>query len=249
MNSKELIFSTIILVLILIGFGVLITRGAEKRALEEQEEESTMLTTEGSDILGDVNNNSEPIQQNNNQPPAQRQPVQNQKLNAFSQPPAMNLTEGADYKVQIATNMGNITIDLYEDLAPVTVNSFVFLASQGYYDGLIFHRVIQDFMIQGGDPTGTGRGGPGYSFEDEQTGKPLIKGSLAMANAGPGTNGSQFFIVTADATPWLDGKHTNFGEVIEGLDVVEAISKVQTGPGDKPTQDIVMQKVLVLEQR
>src|SRR6266481_1592540 len=124
------------------------------------------------------------------------------------------------------TNHGDISIELFDDDAPKTVENFVSLARKGFYDGVIFHRVIPDFMIQGGDPTGTGSGGPGYTFEDEFNDHPVARGALAMANAGPNTNGSQFFIVTAEATPWLDGKHAVFGRVTKGMDVVDAISSV-----------------------
>jgi len=138
----------------------------------------------------------------------------------------------------IHTNKGAIAVELFDDDAPKTVQNFTKLAGEGFYDGVIFHRVIPDFMIQGGDPTGTGSGGPGYQFEDEFNDHPVERGALAMANAGPNTNGSQFFIVTADACPWLDGKHTVFGRVASGMDVVDAISKVDTGPGDRPRDDV-----------
>jgi cyclophilin family peptidyl-prolyl cis-trans isomerase len=136
------------------------------------------------------------------------------------------------------TNHGTIELELFDEDAPKTVENFKKLASDGFYDGVIFHRVIEDFMIQGGDPTGTGSGGPGYQFEDEQNEHAVVRGSLAMANAGPNTNGSQFFIVTADACPWLDGKHTVFGRVTNGMDVVDAISKVDVGPGDRPRDEV-----------
>src|SRR3989442_6974810 len=126
----------------------------------------------------------------------------------------------------LRTNHGAIAIELYPDDAPKTVDNFVKLARDGFYDGLIFHRVIPDFMIQGGDPTGTGSGGPGYQFEDESNPHKVERGALAMANAGANTNGSQFFIVTADACPWLDGKHTVFGRVASGMDVVDVIAQV-----------------------
>jgi peptidyl-prolyl cis-trans isomerase B (cyclophilin B) len=141
------------------------------------------------------------------------------------------------------TNHGPIGIELYPDDAPKTVENFTKLAQDGYYDGIIFHRVIPDFMIQGGDPTGTGRGGPGYTFEDEFNEHKVERGALAMANAGPNTNGSQFFIVTADACPWLDGKHTVFGRVTDGMDVVDAISGVATDAGDRPRQDVVIERI------
>ena len=143
------------------------------------------------------------------------------------------------------TNHGSIEIELFDDDAPKTVQNFVKLAKDGFYDGVIFHRVIQDFMIQGGDPTGTGSGGPGYQFEDEFNDHKVVRGALEMANAGPNTNGSQFFIVTTDAAPWLDGKHTVFGQVTSGMDVVDAIEGVETGPGDKPREDVRIESVTV----
>src|ERR671936_17879 len=143
------------------------------------------------------------------------------------------------------TNHGTIELELFDDDAPKTVENFTKLARDGFYDGVIFHRVIQDFMIQGGDPTGTGSGGPGYQFEDEFNDHPVERGALAMANAGPNTNGSQFFIVTAEACPWLDGKHTVFGEVTNGMDVVDSISYVDVDAHDKPRQDVVIERVSV----
>jgi cyclophilin family peptidyl-prolyl cis-trans isomerase len=143
------------------------------------------------------------------------------------------------------TNHGAIEIELFDDDAPKTVENFKKLARDGFYDGVIFHRVIQDFMIQGGDPTGTGSGGPGYQFEDEFNDHKVVRGALAMANAGPNTNGSQFFIVTTDAAPWLDGKHTVFGQVTAGMDVVDTIEKVDTGPGDRPSDDVRIESVTV----
>src|SRR6187397_3603610 len=141
------------------------------------------------------------------------------------------------------TSEGPIEIELYPDDAPKTVENFTKLAGDGFYDGLIFHRVIPDFMIQGGDPTGSGRGGPGYQFEDEFNAHKVDRGALAMANAGPNTNGSQFFIVTADACPWLDGKHTVFGRVTGGMDVVDAIATVETDASDRPREEVTIQRV------
>jgi peptidyl-prolyl cis-trans isomerase B (cyclophilin B) len=141
------------------------------------------------------------------------------------------------------TNAGPIKVRFFDEDAPKTVENFRKLAGEGFYDGLIFHRVIKDFMVQGGDPEGTGTGGPGYTFEDEINQHKIVRGALAMANAGPNTNGSQFFIVTADAAPWLDGKHTVFGEVIEGMDAVDAIEGTETGPGDRPTEPQVIERV------
>ena len=143
------------------------------------------------------------------------------------------------------TSKGAIALELHDADAPKTVDNFVKLARDGFYDGVIFHRVIRDFMIQGGDPTGTGSGGPGYTFEDEFNDHKVVRGALAMANAGPNTNGSQFFIVTADAAPWLDGKHTVFGRVTEGMDVVDAIESADTDARDKPREDIRIERVVV----
>jgi cyclophilin family peptidyl-prolyl cis-trans isomerase len=136
------------------------------------------------------------------------------------------------------TTEGTIAFELFDEDAPKTVENFRKLASDGFYDGLTFHRIIPDFMIQGGCPQGTGTGGPGYTFEDEINSHLIVRGALAMANAGPNTNGSQFFIVTAGACPWLDGKHTVFGQVSEGMDVVEKLEGVPTDGGDRPTEPI-----------
>ena len=141
------------------------------------------------------------------------------------------------------TNHGPIELELFEGEAPKTVENFRKLAEDGFYDGVIFHRIIPDFMIQGGDPTGTGTGGPGYSFEDEFNDHKIVRGALAMANAGPNTNGSQFFIVTTEAASWLDGKHTVFGQVTDGMDVVDTISSVETGPGDRPREEVRIESV------
>jgi cyclophilin family peptidyl-prolyl cis-trans isomerase len=141
------------------------------------------------------------------------------------------------------TSEGAIEFELYPDEAPKTVENFVKLARDGFYDGVIFHRVIPDFMIQGGDPTGTGMGGPGYEFEDEFNEHRVVRGALAMANAGPNTNGSQFFIVTAEATPWLDGKHTVFGKVTSGMDVVDRISEAERDDNDRPASPVAIERV------
>jgi peptidyl-prolyl cis-trans isomerase B (cyclophilin B) len=143
----------------------------------------------------------------------------------------------------LKTNAGAIVVELHDEDAPKTVENFRKLAGEGFYDDLTFHRVITDFMIQGGCPEGTGRGGPGYTFEDEVNDHKVERGALAMANAGPNTNGSQFFIVTTDAAPWLDGKHTVFGRVVEGMDAVDAIESTPTGPGDKPIEPQTIEAV------
>jgi len=147
----------------------------------------------------------------------------------------------------IKTNYGDVKVKFYNQDSPVTVNNFLKLSAEKFYDGTKFHRVIKDFMIQGGDPnskdddwSNDGTGGPDYTFADEFNKNPLVKGSLAMANSGPNTNGSQFFIVTAAATPWLDGKHTNFGEVVEGMDVVDKISQAQVNENDHPLEDVTV---------
>jgi cyclophilin family peptidyl-prolyl cis-trans isomerase len=141
------------------------------------------------------------------------------------------------------TNAGPIGVTFFDDDAPKTVENFRKLAADGFYDGLVFHRVIKDFMIQGGDPEGIGTGGPGYTFEDEINDHKIVRGALAMANAGPDTNGSQFFIVTTDAAPWLDGKHTVFGEITSGMEAVDAIEGTETGPGDRPNEPQVIERV------
>ena len=150
-------------------------------------------------------------------------------------------------KATFHTSEGTIELDLFPEDAPKTVENFTKLAGEGFYDGLIFHRVIPDFMIQGGCPEGTGTGGPGYKFEDEFNDHKIERGALAMANAGPNTNGSQFFIVTTEAAPWLDGKHTVFGKVDSGMEAVEAIEGVETGPGDKPVEPVLIERVEVHE--
>jgi len=144
---------------------------------------------------------------------------------------------------QMNTSHGTISFELFDEDAPETVANFRKLAGDGFYDGVIFHRIIPDFMIQGGDPEGTGMGGPGYTFKDEFNQHKVVRGALAMANAGPNTNGSQFFIVTTQAAPWLDGKHTVFGQVTDGMDTVDAIEAVETGAGDRPVDPPVINSI------
>ena len=143
----------------------------------------------------------------------------------------------------IHTTHGPIDVEFFDEDAPKTVENFRKLAGDSFYDGVVFHRVIKDFMIQGGDPTGTGTGGPGYTFEDEINDHKVERGALAMANAGPNTNGSQFFIVTTDAAPWLDGKHTVFGRVTAGMDAVDSIEASETDSRDKPVDDARIERV------
>jgi len=168
----------------------------------------------------------------------------------YSKAPVMSIDANKTYIANFETNRGNFKIELLPKTAPKTVNNFVFLAKDNFYNGFAFHRIIKDFMIQGGCPKGDGTGDPGYKFEDEfaKDAPKLIKGTLAMANSGPNTNGSQFFIVTKDKTDWLDGKHTPFGRVIEGMDIVMKIEDVETEEGDKPVDAVVINKITVEEQ-
>jgi peptidyl-prolyl cis-trans isomerase B (cyclophilin B) len=146
-------------------------------------------------------------------------------------------------RATLHTSAGPITFELFDEDAPKTVQNFRALAGKGFYDGLVFHRVIKDFMVQGGCPEGTGTGGPGYTFEDESNEHRIVRGALAMANAGPDTNGSQFFVVTAKECPWLDGKHTVFGQVIDGIDAVDAIEAVATDSSDRPVETQRIERV------
>jgi cyclophilin family peptidyl-prolyl cis-trans isomerase len=159
----------------------------------------------------------------------------------WSQPPAMEIDPSKQYTAQIETTAGTVTARLFADEAPKTVNNFVFLARQGFYDGVIFHRTIPGFMIQGGDPTGTGTGGPGYKFPDEPVRRSYTRGILAMANAGPNTNGSQFFIMHADSG--LPPNYTIFGEVTDGLDAVDAIAKAPRKPGGEGSSPVSPAKI------
>ncbi len=166
----------------------------------------------------------------------------------WSSPPPFSIDAADGYRAVIRTDRGDITVELLADRAPATVNNFVFLAREGFYDGVIFHRVIQGFMIQGGDPTGTGTGGPGYRFRDELEAAQELgyrRGTLAMANAGPNTNGSQFFIVHADAQ--LPPAYSVFGRTLEGLDVVDAIATTGTDARDRPYDDVTITTVEILE--
>ena len=147
--------------------------------------------------------------------------------------------------VTLNTTEGPVTIQFFDEDAPKTVANFKELAGQGFYDGIVFHRVIKDFMIQGGCPQGTGTGGPGYEFEDEINQHKVERGKLAMANRGPNTTGSQFFIVTTDAAPWLDGKHTVFGRVTSGMDVADKISGLPSDSNDKPSEDARIERVTI----
>jgi cyclophilin family peptidyl-prolyl cis-trans isomerase len=167
---------------------------------------------------------------------------------SWKTPPEMVIDPSKRYTAEMDTSLGTMTIALDAVAAPKTVNNFVFLAREGFYDGVVFHRIIQGFMCQGGDPEGSGRGGPGYRFADElpQPGRYEV-GSVAMANAGPNTNGSQFFIVSGQSGVRLPPQYSLFGKVVKGLDVLDEMEKVPTGPGDRPKQDVVINKVTITE--
>jgi cyclophilin family peptidyl-prolyl cis-trans isomerase len=194
-------------------------------------------------VIKNINNTNAPENVNNSIP----KDKQNMNKTQMSKPD-MILDSKKKYTAVMKTSKGDIKFKLYSNSTPITVNNFVYLAKNKFYDGVVFHRIIKDFMVQGGDPLGNGTGGPGYSFKDEVSDKKLVKGSLAMANAGPNTNGSQFFIVTAKDTPWLDGKHTNFGEVIEGLDILEKIEDSQTDRNDRPLDEVVIKNIEIIEE-
>ncbi len=190
------------------------------------------------------------------QPAASEQPAQgaaegvestvsSQNTRQWSSPPAMELTPGATYQATLHTNKGDIVIDLFASEDPVTVNNFVFLAKQGFYNNVPFHRVIKGFMIQTGDPTGTGRGGPGYRFNDEKVTRDYTRGTVAMANAGPNTNGSQFFIVHGDLTGKLPPNYTIFGQVSEGMDVVDAIANVRVKSSSMGENSVPMEPLSI----
>lgn len=198
-----------------------------------------------SDIKTEVINNEPTQVQNTNNPEGK---VMDTTSKTKLSRPAMSIDQNKTYTAIFHTNRGDMEFSLDAKNTPVTVNNFVALAKMGFYDDLVFHRVIEGFMIQGGDPLGSGMGGPGYKFEDEQSPNKLVKGSLAMANSGPNTNGSQFFIVTAESTPWLDGKHTNFGQITKGLEVALEIEKTQTDGSDRPLSEIVINSLEIIEQ-
>ncbi len=166
-----------------------------------------------------------------------------ERTTRFSKSPDLGIDPNKRYTALISTSKGDITVALAPERAPNTVNSFVYLARHGYYDGLGFHRIIPGFMLQGGCPEGTGTGGPGYEFEDEINAHKIVRGALAMANAGPNTNGSQFFIVTVEQAPWLDGKHTVFGEVTSGMDVVDQLEGLPTDGRDRPKEPALIEKL------
>lgn len=242
-NSSTLIYASIIIIMIAIAILGLFFFKQDKNTTADLdltsqqlvEKDSTSPTTA---VIKSNTNTDQNINQTETQPPMN-------KTNLTR--PEMTIDPNKEYIATMNTSEGVVKIKLFAQETPVTVNNFVYLAQNKFYDGLIFHRVIKDFMIQGGCPLGNGTGGPGYKFEDEQNSAPLVQGSLAMANSGPDTNGSQFFIVTAAATPWLDGVHTHFGQVIEGMDVIMKIDTTPTGSNDKPTQNITINSVTISE--
>lgn len=188
-----------------------------------------------------------PVSNEPAEPEGEEETVQQPSMQ-WDQPPEMQLADGTDYQAVVKTNRGEVVINLLQDDAPVTVNNFVFLAEQGFYTNVPFHRVISGFMIQTGDPTGTGAGGPGYRFDDEEITRDYSPGTVAMANAGPNTNGSQFFIVHGDLRGQLPKNYTIFGEVADGLNVVDEIANVQvqpsrTGEMSSPTEDVFIESV------
>ncbi len=224
----------------LVGLGIVVLVGLYLFFPPSQDKEAPKTTTEGY---------SENAQMPNELPKTPTpEPLIQPSTSAMRMLPEQKDLARDFTKAVIHTSKGDISVTFYGGESPVTVNNFMNLAQNGFYNGTTFHRVIPDFMIQGGDPLSKdsanrrmhGTGGPGYKFVDEFNTKPLIKGSLAMANSGSNTNGSQFFIVTAEATPWLDGKHTNFGYVTKGMDIVSAISGVEVDPYDNPLEAITI---------
>jgi peptidylprolyl isomerase len=174
-------------------------------------------------------------------------PLSETRTTRFDAPPPMIIDPAKSYTAVMDTSMGSMTIELDAAAAPLTVNNFVFLATNRYYEGVVFHRIIQGFVCQGGDPEGTGRGGPGYKFADEDVTKPYQLGSVAMANAGPNTNGSQFFLISGPSGVGLPPQYNHFGRITEGLDVLDRMEKVATGPGDRPREDVVINRVTISE--
>ena len=228
------------LVLVALMGCVLQTPGAESPAATEPAQATPVATSSAGSTVAGPTETLVPTSTTSAVRPAGR--------TRYSSPPAMTLDSAFDYVADFRTSQGGFRVKLLASQAPVTVNNFVFLAQQGFYDGLTFHRVIENFMIQGGDPTGNGAGGPGYVFQDEIVPGLVFDqpGKLAMANAGPGTNGSQFFITTVP-TLHLNGNHTIFGEVTEGQAVVTAISRVATNNRDAPLQRVVIERIEIIQ--
>lgn len=200
--------------------------------------------------MAKINNNNEQKGEVLRQAQDKREKVSNKKTGErkYSAAPDMQIDINKEYTAAFKTNKGDFKVKFYTKDAPKTVNNFIALARDKFYDGLTFHRIIKDFMIQGGDPKGDGTGDPGYKFEDEINNHKLVRGTLAMANSGPDTNGSQFFIVTKESTDWLNGKHTAFGEITEGLDKVMEIEKVDVGENDKPKEEVKIESIIIEEK-
>jgi cyclophilin family peptidyl-prolyl cis-trans isomerase len=240
-----------ILILLMVMSLALTACASNQLSYDEASAPKTMDNFNEADIIGrmiaiknGLKPNVKPTGKTDEEPIAESPETQ-----ASNQKQLVNLA--VDFKgAVIKTNFGDIAVKFYAEASPIAVNNFLNLAKDGFYNGTKFHRVIKDFMIQGGDPnskdsdwSNDGQGGPGYQFQDEINQHKLVKGSLAMANSGPNTNGSQFFIVTASSTPHLDGKHTNFGYVTNGLDVVEKIEKVAVNENDHPTEDVIINSI------
>lgn len=240
---KKILF---IVAIFAIAFSVSACTSKNTLTGEENLTSESTLTNEEINLADNLNTSaleSNPVSNDSGETPAQN------NTNMQSPDQQEDLTKKYSQAI-LKTNLGDITVKFYADESPITVNNFLNLAQSGFYNGVKFHRVIKDFMIQGGDPLSKesnsslwGTGGPGYQFKDEINTHKLVLGSLAMANAGAGTNGSQFFIVTLAETPWLDGKHTNFGQVTDGMDVVKKIESVETGVNDRPIQDVVINSI------
>ena len=200
------------------------------------------------DVKGASDTVTEQTDQYNNSEPTEMIQKQNPNLKSYTTAPEMTIDQSKTYIATLKTTLGDIKIELDAVNAPKTVNNFVFLAKDDFYDSVIFHRVIAGFMAQGGDPTGTGMGDPGYKFEDEiHSENKNDKGTIAMANAGPNTNGSQFFI-NVENNNYLDGRHTVFGKVVEGMDIVDKIVTVETDYSDRPVEDVVINDVIIEEK-
>jgi cyclophilin family peptidyl-prolyl cis-trans isomerase len=220
----------------------------EVASSEETEQVASDDTGSTETPVADEPESAEAIETDNEAESEEEEESVQQPSMQWDQPPEMQLQEGTDYQAVITTNRGEVVVNLLQDDAPVTVNNFVFLAEQGFYQNVPFHRVINGFMIQTGDPTGTGAGGPGYRFEDEEVTRDYSPGTVAMANAGPNTNGSQFFIVHGDLRGQLPKNYTIFGEVSEGMGVVDEIANVQvqrsrTGEMSSPTEEVYIESV------
>ncbi len=237
---------------------VLLLSGCSQQAVDTRKTSSSPISDAVPNAVNITEQSRQKINaatQKENTSAARQELQQSTDNNTSNTSTAMQYVNQYDSAV-LHTSLGDITVKFYNDASPITVENFLKLADTKFYDGTRFHRVIKDFMIQGGDPnskdadwSNDGTGGPGYAFADEFNKHSLVRGSLAMANSGPNTNGSQFFIVTADSTPWLDGKHTNFGEVTSGMDVVSAIENVKVNGNDHPLEDITIKSIDLIKKK